>query len=70
MVRQCHDEISAFLNKANPNWGLSEMKTMMNDHLKLTTDEAVQRIHKDYDADVLAYDKVLCRNSENGRHAL
>ena len=30
----------------------------MNDPLKLTTDAAVQRIKKDYDADVIAYDKV------------
>jgi hypothetical protein len=52
------DEISEFLSKANPNWALADMKMMMNDHLKLTTDEAVQRIKKDYDADVLAYDKV------------
>ncbi len=53
------DEISAFLSKANPtNWPLSDMKKMMDDHLKLTTDEAVHRIKKDYDADVVAYDKV------------
>ncbi len=52
------DEISAFLSKANPNWALADMQMMMNDHLKLTTDEAVQRIKKNYDADVVAYDKV------------
>ena len=52
------DEISAFLSKANPNWALADMQMMMNDHLKLTTDEAVQRIKKDYVADILAYDKV------------
>ena len=52
------DEISGFLSKANPYWPLADMKMMMNDHLKLTTDEAVQRIKKDYDADILAYDKV------------
>jgi hypothetical protein len=52
------DEISEFLCKANPKWALSDMKMMMNDHLKLTTNEAVQRIKKNYDADVIAYDKV------------
>ena len=52
------DEISAFLSNANPAWDLSHMKMMMNDHLKLTTDEAVQRIKKNYDADIIAYDKV------------
>lgn len=52
------NEISEFLSKANPNWKLEEMKTMMNEHLKLTTDEAVKRIKKDYDGDVKAYDMV------------
>jgi hypothetical protein len=52
------DEISEFLSKANPNWEFEEMKMMMHEHLKLTTDEAVQRIKKDYEADVIAYDKV------------
>ena len=52
------DEISVFLSGANPNWGLDDMKTMMHDHLKLTTDEAVARIKKDYDGDIKAYDKV------------
>jgi hypothetical protein len=52
------DEIAAFLSKANPAWKLAEMKKMMHDHLKLTTDEAVARIKKDYSADIKAYDKV------------
>jgi hypothetical protein len=52
------DEISAFLSKANPIWKLADMKKMMHDHLKLTTDEAVARIKKNYDGDVAAYDKV------------
>jgi hypothetical protein len=52
------DEISAFLSKANPNWKEGDMKKMMHDHLKLTTDEAVARIKKDYDGDVAAYDNV------------
>jgi len=52
------DEISTFLSKANPNWKEDDMKKMMHEHLKLTTDEAVARIKKDYDADIAAYDKV------------
>jgi len=52
------DEIAEFLCKANPNWVLADMKNMFHDHLKITTDEAVQRIKKDYDADVIAYDKI------------
>jgi hypothetical protein len=53
------DQISDFLSKANPdNWKLDDVKMMMHDHLKLTTDEAVARIKKEYDADVKAYDKV------------
>ena len=52
------DQISEFLSIANPHWALADMKMMMNDHLKLTTDEAVQRIKENYDADVMAYDKV------------
>jgi hypothetical protein len=52
------DEISALLSKANPAWPLNDMKMMMHDHLKLTTDEAVARLKKDYVADVKAYDQV------------
>jgi hypothetical protein len=53
------DQISNFLSLANPgNWKLEDVKMMMHDHLKLTTDEAVARIKKDYDADINAYDKV------------
>jgi hypothetical protein len=33
------------------------MKTMMNGHLKLLTDEVLSRLNKNYAADVEAYDK-------------
>lgn len=52
------DSIASFLSSANPNWKLDDMKKMMHDHLKLTTDEAVARIKHDYDADIKAYDDV------------
>jgi hypothetical protein len=58
------DEIAAFLAGANPrSWDLDEMKTMLYEHLTLTTDEAVARLQGDWDADVAAYDEIH-------RHAL
>lgn len=52
------DSIATFLSGANPKLAADDMKKMMHDHLKLTTDEAVARIKKNYDADVKAYDAV------------
>jgi hypothetical protein len=53
------DEIAAFLSSANPdNWPLSEMQTMMKDHLDLTLEEATARLSGDWAGDVAAYDKV------------
>lgn len=52
------DEIAAFLASANPgSWERGEMKTMMRAHLRLTTDEVVARLRKDWAADVRAYDR-------------
>ena len=52
------DDIAVFLSTANPgNWKLEDMKKMMDEHLNLTTQEAVARIKKDYKADIEAYDK-------------
>lgn len=52
------DEIAVFLSSANPNWPKKDMQDMMYDHLKLTTDEAVARIKKDWQGDIAAFDKV------------
>jgi hypothetical protein len=53
------DEIAAFLTKANPSsWKLGEMKTTMQNHLRLTTDEVVARLQSNWAADVKAYDRV------------
>lgn len=52
------DDIAAFLNSANPkNWKLEDMRKMMHQHLDLTTEEAVARLKKDYNADIEAFDK-------------
>src|SRR5215213_7815862 len=53
------DEIAAFLAAANPRaWELDEMKAMLHEHLRLTTDEALARLHGDWAADVAAYDEI------------
>jgi hypothetical protein len=53
------DQIAALLHSANPRfWPLGVMKAEMHMHLRLTTDEAVARLHGDWSADVAAYDKV------------
>jgi len=53
------DQIADFLSKANPkNWPDAEMRQMMHDHLTLTTNEAVARLHSDWAGDVRAYDAV------------
>ena len=53
------DEIATFLSKANPRaWRLAEMKTMLREHLALTTAEAVARLQGNWAADVAAYDKI------------
>lgn len=52
------DNIAAFLSGANPNWPKQALTDMLHDHLKLTKDEAVARLTKNYDADIAAYDKI------------
>ncbi len=53
------DQIAAFLSSANAkNWEPEEMKSMMHEHLAVTTAEVVARLKSDWPADVAAYDRV------------
>jgi hypothetical protein len=53
------DEIATFLSGANPrHWPAGELKSMMHEHLGVTTQEVVARLKADWPADVAAYDKV------------
>jgi hypothetical protein len=53
------DEIASFLTAANPrSWKLPEMKAMMRDHLRLTTNEVVARLQHKWAADVRTYDLI------------
>ena len=53
------DEIAAVLHSVNPRyWPLGLLEAEMRTHLKLTTNEAVARLHGDWAGDVAAYDQV------------
>jgi hypothetical protein len=53
------DQIATLLNRANPRfWKLRPMKTMLNEHLRLTTNEVVARLTRNWGADVRAYDRI------------
>jgi len=53
------DEIAAFFASANPrSWKLDEMKAMLHEHLRLTTNDVLARLQGDWAADVAAYDQI------------
>jgi hypothetical protein len=52
------DEMVKFLHKLNQDWTVGDLKSMLNEQMKLTADEAGERLKKNYDADVIAFDKV------------
>ena len=52
-------DIAAFLSQANSNWPEQALAEAMDMHLKTTTDEAVARLNKDYEKDVVAFDAVF-----------
>src|SRR5688572_2711481 len=52
-------EIATFLSGANPNWPRQSLLNMLNQHLTLTTQEAVARLEKNWTADVAAFDAIF-----------
>jgi hypothetical protein len=53
------DEIASFLSKANPqHWQRGDLRAMLNEHLRLTTQEVVARLQGKWAADVAAYDRI------------
>jgi hypothetical protein len=62
--RRWHDnagEIATFLSSANPNWPRQTLLDMLNQHLALTTQEAVARLHQNWSDDVGAFDRIFAQ---------
>jgi hypothetical protein len=57
--RQNADDIATLLSKVNPRqWKKSDVRAMLNEHLRLTTQEVVARLQGKWAADVAAYDRI------------
>jgi hypothetical protein len=52
-------DIARFLASANPNWPEKDVFDLLSLHLKLTTDEAVAVLQKDYDKAIKLYDDIV-----------
>ena len=53
------DDIAALLNRVNPRqWKRAELRAMLGEHLRFTTQEVVARLQKRWTADVAAYDRI------------
>jgi hypothetical protein len=53
------EEIAGFLSSANPNWPKQDVLDLLALHLKLTKDETVAVLHKDYDSAIKAFDDIF-----------
>lgn len=53
-----NDSIAALLAAANPNWNQDSLKSMLDDRQRLTTNELVVRLNKDYAADIDTYNAI------------
>ncbi len=53
------DDLAAFLSGANPNWPKKDVQDLLYLHLKLTKEEAVARLTRDWAKDVATFDEIL-----------
>ena len=51
-------DMAAFLSSANPNWKTQDIVSMLNNHLNLTTQEAVAHMNKNYTEDIRLFDEI------------
>jgi hypothetical protein len=65
--KRWHDnaaEIATFLSSANPNWPRETLVGMLNNHLALTTKEAVARLQKNWADDQSIFDNIYTQAME------
>jgi len=65
--KRWHDnaaEIATFLSGANPNWPRDAVLGMLNNHLSLTTKEAVARLQKNWADDQSTFDSIYSQAME------
>ena len=53
------NQIAAFLSKANPNWPEKDVTDLLSLHLKLTKEEVVARLNKNWDEDIKKFDEIF-----------
>lgn len=51
------DDITDFLSKANPNLNKKQLKDAFYTHLRMVTENVVSGLKKDWDTDILFFDK-------------
>jgi hypothetical protein len=52
-------DIATFLAGANPHWPRETLRVMLEEHLRVTTEEAKARLEKRWDDDVRTFDGIL-----------
>jgi hypothetical protein len=55
-------DIATFLSGANPNWPRQTLLDMLNQHLALTTQEAVNRLQQKWNDDVSNFDAIFSQS--------
>lgn len=52
-------ELATFLSGANPNWPRETLRMMLDEHLRLTTEEAKARLERRWNDDTRTFDMIL-----------
>ena len=56
------NDMATLLSAANPNWPMTTLYPMISESLNLTAEQTKARLNKDYNLDVVTFDKILERS--------